>query len=424
MPPYAALLKRKGDFIEMNDENETIQKNKSGTIVTPQGFYATGLHSGVKKRRKDLGVLYCEKPANVAAVYTLNQIKAAPLDVTKESIQAEQKIQAIIVNSGNANACTGEKGLQDAYKLREVTATKFQIPEHFTAVASTGIIGLDMPMDKIVPHIGELKVSQTETDAANFGESILTTDTFSKSACFQTEINGKKVTVAGAAKGSGMIEPNMGTMLGFITTDAVIEANMLDLALKEVVNQTFNCITVDGDTSTNDMVIVLASELAENDTLTPNHPEWEKFIGLLQYVSESLAKDIAFDGEGATKLIEVNVTGAESDEAANKIAKSVVGSSLVKTAVFGTDLNWGRVIAAVGYSGEKINPHTIDMKIGSVQLLKNSEPTAFSEEDAKAQLQNDEIGISIHLHMGNGTGKAWGCDLTYDYVRINASYRS
>lgn len=407
----------------MSDVKTKVKQVETGSIVTPNGFQVAGLHSGVKKKRNDLGVVYSEKPANAAAVYTLNQIQAAPIKVTKDSIRVENKIQAVIVNSGNANACTGEQGEKDALSMRKMTAEKFHIKEHYVAVASTGIIGLDMPMDKITPHIDQLAIGATTDHATDFGESILTTDTFIKSTCFETEIDGKKVSMAGAAKGSGMIEPNMGTMLGFITTDAKIEPDMLQVALKEVVDQTFNCITIDGDTSTNDMVLVLANELAGNNTLTPEHKDWDSFMNLLTNTCETLAKQIARDGEGATKLIEVDVTGAKTAEDAKKIAKSIVGSSLVKTAVFGEDANWGRIIAAIGYSGAEMNPDTIDMSIGVVQLLKNSEPTVYSEE-ATAYLQNDTIHISVNLNIGAGKGKAWGCDLTYDYVRINASYRS
>src|SRR5690625_1340938 len=406
----------------MNDVKTKVKLVESGSVNTPAGFYTAGLHSGVKRKRNDLGAIFSEKPASVGAVYTLNQIQAAPLAVTKESINVENKLQAVIVNSGNANACTGKQGKEDAYSMRTTTATKFQIPEHYVAVASTGIIGLQMPMEKITPHIDQLGIGSTKEHAADFGEAILTTDTFAKSVCFETVIDGKKVSMAGAAKGSGMIEPNMGTMLGFITTDAEIESDVLQTALKEVVDQTFNCITVDGDTSTNDMVLVLANGEAGNTTLTPDHDDWDTFMELLTNTCEDLAKQIARDGEGATKLIEVEVKGASSDDDAKKIAKSIVGSSLVKTAVFGTDANCGRIIAAIGYSGAKINPDTIDTSIGGLQLLKNSEPASYTEEEATTYLQNDTIHINVDLHIGNGQGKAWGCDLTYDHVGINASY--
>lgn len=407
----------------LTTQDDIIKKDK-GTIVTPIGFKATGIHCGLKRKRNDLGMIYCETPANVAAVYTTNIIQAAPLKVMKESIAKEGKLQAVIVNSGNANACTGEQGEKDAIEMRDVTAAQFGLEKHYVAVASTGIIGLQMPMDKITPHIKKLQPETTEKAALQFNESILTTDTRKKSTCYQTTINGKKVTMAGSAKGSGMIEPNMATMLAFVTTDANIETPVLETALKEITNQTFNCITVDGDTSTNDTALVMANGLAKNDSLTPDHQEWSKFIKLLRLTCEDLAKMIARDGEGATKLIEVEVNGAVNHMQAIKVAKSVVGSSLVKTAVYGADANWGRVIAAVGYSGAEINANTIDMHFGDIVLLKQSEPVDFSEEEATEYLKNDDVKISIHLNIENGTGKAWGCDLTYDYVQINASYRS
>ncbi|XKF67562.1 bifunctional glutamate N-acetyltransferase/amino-acid acetyltransferase ArgJ [Virgibacillus necropolis] len=404
--------------------DKKITKIEKGTLVTPSGFQATGLHTGVKRKRNDLGIIMCDTPANVAAVYTTNVIQAAPLQVTKDSIAKEGKLQAVIVNSGNANACTGKQGERDAYEMRRVTAEQFLLPENYVAVASTGIIGLDMPMDKIIPSIKQLKPDATEASAAQFNESILTTDVYTKSTCYQTTINGKTVSMAGSAKGSGMINPNMATMFSFVTTDAVIESDMLQLALKEVTDKTFNCITIDGDTSTNDMVLTLASEQAGNETLTPEHDEWHLFVELLRKTCEDLAKLIARDGEGATTLIEVEVNGAYNESQANQVAKSVVGSSLVKTAVFGADANWGRIIAAVGYSNAVINVDTIDIAIGPVQLLKDSQPLAFSEDEVSEILKNETVKIAIDLKVGDGTGKAWGCDLTYDYVRINASYRS
>lgn len=408
----------------MSTSTINISEIENGSVISAKGFKVDGVHTKVKRSRNDLGVIYSEKLAKAAAVYTLNQIKAAPLDVTKEAIQRENKIQAVIINSGNANACTGQRGMEDAYAMQAKTAKQFGLAAHHVAVASTGIIGLNMPMDKILPGIEQLNVAASDSAAAAFSQSILTTDKFTKNVAYQTEISGQTVTMGGVAKGSGMIEPNMGTMLSFITTDATIEADMLQLALKETVNETFNAITVDGDTSTNDMVLVLANEMVDHTSLTPAHPDWEKFVLLLKTVCEDLAKKIARDGEGATKLIEVAVSGAASDQAARKIAKSIVGSSLVKTAVYGTDANWGRVIAAVGYSGETVNPKTIDMAFGPIALLRNSEPLEFSEEEATAYLENENIEIHVNLNQGTGQGKAWGCDLTYDYVRINASYRS
>ncbi|HLR54380.1 MAG TPA: bifunctional glutamate N-acetyltransferase/amino-acid acetyltransferase ArgJ [Pseudogracilibacillus sp.] len=402
----------------------TMQYVKNGSIITPQGFQAAGLHSGVKRKRNDLGIIYSENPANAAAVYTLNQVRAIPLEVTRESIAREEKLQSVIVNSGNANACTGDQGKQAALEMQQKTAAKLGIPKHTVGVASTGVIGEPMPTDKIIPAIDALKTENTDKAAADFGEAILTTDTFSKNSCYQTRINNQLVTMGGSAKGSGMIEPNMGTMLAFLTTDAVISSAHLQKALNEVVDDTFNCITVDGDTSTNDMVLLMANEQAGNTALTPAHPEWDTFVDLLRHIATDLAKQIARDGEGATKLIEVEVTGAENDTAAKQVAKTIVGSSLVKSAIFGSDANWGRIICAIGYSGEEINPDQIDMQIGPISLLQKSTPVTFSEREAKAYLEKDTIQIYADLHVGNGSGKAWGCDLTYDYVSINANYRS
>lgn len=408
----------------MVSEQSNIKQIKSGSITTPLGFKTAGLHSGVKHKRKDLGVIYSENLANVAAVYTLNKVQAEPIKVTKESINYDDKIQAVIVNSGNANACTGEQGYKDAIDMRKTTAEHFKIEENYVAVASTGVIGEQMPMDKITPHIKKLAVDTTKESAENFAEAILTTDTFTKSVCYEAEIAGKKVTVAGVAKGSGMIEPNMGTMLAFVTTDIAIDSPSLDKALKQAVDQTFNCVTVDGDTSTNDMVLVMANGAAKNDTITVSSAEWNTFLTMLTNVCEDLAKMIARDGEGATKLVTVEIKGAKTVEDARKAAKSVVGSSLVKTAVFGSDANWGRVIAAVGYSGADFDANQVDLSFGHIPLLEKSRPVSFTEEEATAYLKNEEVEIYVNLNSGNKSGKAWGCDLTYEYVTINSSYRS
>ncbi|SDI01038.1 glutamate N-acetyltransferase [Alteribacillus persepolensis] len=403
---------------------EDIVEVNGGSIITPYGFTAAGVHTKVKRKRKDLGAILCDVPASSAAVYTLNKIQAAPLQVTKESIAEEGKLRAIVVNSGNANSCTGEAGLMDAYKMRESAASVFDVPDHQIAVTSTGVIGERLNMEKILPGMQELKPMPTFKDADLFNEAIMTTDKVKKHACYQTTINGKRVTFGGTAKGSGMINPNMATMLSFVTTDADIEPEYLQTALHEVTDKTFNRITVDGDTSTNDMVVVMASGHAANEPLHPNHPEWHKFINALQLTCEDLAKKIARDGEGATKLVEVNVFGAATDEEAGQAAKQIVGSDLVKTAIYGTDANWGRIIVALGYSEVELNPENIDISLGSIQTLKNSTPVDFSEEEAKAYLEQDDITINVDLHIGEGKGKAWGCDLTYEYVRINAGYRT
>lgn len=395
-----------------------------GTVVTPKGFKAAGVHAGLRYVKKDLGVIVCDVPASCAAVYTQNHFQAAPLKVTQQSIATEQKLQAVVVNSACANACTGERGLKDAYEMRELCARQFGIAPHLVAVASTGVIGEFMPMEKIREGIKKLQPGVLPENAEAFQTAILTTDTVMKKACYQTTIDGKTVTIGGAAKGSGMIHPNMATMLAFITTDANISSPLLQETLRSITDVSFNQITVDGDTSTNDMVIVMASGLAGHKELTPDHPDWENFYEALKKTCEDLAKQIAKDGEGATKLIEVRVNGAKTDDDAKKIAKQIVSSNLVKTAVYGADANWGRIICAIGYAGAMVDPDNVDISIGPISMLKRSEPQPFSEAEASAYLQNDEIVIEVDLHLGSGTGVAWGCDLTYDYVKINASYRT
>lgn len=404
-----------------------IQKLSSNNVVSPKGFTAAGVHCGIKKNKsdkKDLAILVSEVPASVAGVFTTNAVQAAPLKVTKEVVYNTKKMQAIIVNSGNANACTGKQGIADAYEMQALAATKLGIEPYLVGVASTGVIGEIMNMEPVVKGVEMLNPNSAVESGIDFAHAILTTDTVMKNTAYATVIDGKEVLVAGTAKGSGMIEPNMATMLGFITTDANIESDELQKALSEITNVTFNAITVDGDTSTNDTVVVMANGLAGNEPLTPAHPDWNNFYTALRLVAEDLAKAIARDGEGATKLIEVEVDGAISDEEARKIAKTVVGSPLVKTAVFGCDANWGRIIAAVGYSGATVDPDKITIQIGGATMVENGEPIQFSEEELIDILKQSEVKIYVSLEVGEGHGYAWGCDLTYDYVQINASYRS
>ncbi|WP_203364296.1 bifunctional ornithine acetyltransferase/N-acetylglutamate synthase [Bacillus sp. REN10] len=401
-----------------------ISEITNGSLISPKGFAAAGVNSGVRETRNDLGVVFSEVPAESAAVYTTSHFQAAPIKVTQDSLSVEQKLQAILVNSGCANACTGKQGLQDAYQSRKWLAEKFQLPEHYVAVASTGVIGEHLQMDKIESGIQKLQPASDETSAEQFETAILTTDLMTKKCAFEAVIDGQTVTVGGAAKGSGMIHPNMATMLAFITTDAVISAEHLQTALRQVTDQTFNQITVDGDTSTNDTVVVMANGLAGNNPLTPDHPQWDTFKAMLKEVSEILAKKIARDGEGATKLVEVEVVGALNDKEAQIAAKEVVGSNLVKTAVFGADANWGRIISAVGYADITVNPDTIDIAIGDQTILEQSEVVPYSEEQIIEYFKGETVKISIHLHLGEGHGMAWGCDLSYDYIKINASYRT
>lgn len=396
---------------------------KEGSVTLPKGFVAGGMHCGIKRKRLDLGYIVSDVPATAAGVYTTNIFQAAPLLVTQESIAKENKIQAILVNSGNANACTGEQGLFDAYKMQKEFAEELKIQEHLVAVTSTGVIGELLPMDKV--NIGIKQILHKEYQVENnFKQAILTTDTCIKQIAVQVNIDGKTVSIGGAAKGSGMIHPNMATMLGFITTDANIAHEDLLAALKDVTNQTFNMITVDGDTSTNDMVLVMANGLAGNEQLTKNHPDWNNFKEGLKIVSEELAKKIARDGEGATKLVEVQVNGAYSHNAARAVGKSIISSNLVKTAIYGTDPNWGRIVTAIGYSGVPVEPNAITVSIGSYKVFENGLPCPIVEEVVKAYLGLDTVQIIVELNQGEYSATAWGCDLTYDYVKINASYRT
>lgn len=398
-----------------------------GSITTPKGFKAGGLHCGLKKTtRHDLGAIVCEVPASAAGVYTTNVFQAAPLQVTRESIGAGGVLRAVLVNSGNANACTGKQGEANAYEMRARFAESIGVNADHVAVASTGVIGELLKMDKVRGGIDELpsRLAGSRAGADDFCQAILTTDLVQKMVCVELELDGKKVYVAGAAKGSGMIHPNMATMLGFVTTDAAIGSEPLQQLLREATDLTFNMITVDGDTSTNDMLVALASGLAGNRELTPQHEGWSAFAAALRYVCEVLAKAIARDGEGATKLVEVQVRGAVSEESAQAIAKTVIGSSLVKSAVFGADANWGRIIAAVGRAGQPVNPETVDIRLGDILTLEQSRPVVFDEEIALEYLKGDTVVIGVDLHNGEGQATAWGCDLTYDYVRINAAYRT
>lgn len=393
------------------------------SVTLPQGFTAGGLHCGLKRKRLDLGYIVSEVPATAAGVYTTNLFQAAPLLVTQESIAKENKIQAVIVNSANANACTGEQGMKDAYEIQHNFAGELGVQDHLVAVTSTGVIGELLPMEKVNNGIKQILNKENE-DVNNFLQAILTTDLAVKQIGVQMNIDGKTVSIGGAAKGSGMIHPNMATMLGFVTTDANIAHEDLSAALKEITNETFNMITVDGDTSTNDMVVVMANGLAGNNQLTKDHPDWELFKSGLKIVSEALAKKIARDGEGATKLIEVKVDGAFSKDAARAVGKSIISSNLVKTAIYGTDANWGRIITAIGYSGVPIEPYAIKVSLGSIPVFENGLPTPFNEEEAKQYLEQENVQILVELNQGDDCATAWGCDLTYDYVKINASYRT
>lgn len=396
-------------------------KTINGTIASPKGFYADGFHSGLKRKRKDIGWIYSEYPAQAAGVFTTNAVQAAPIQVTKQALKSDY-LQAIIVNSGNANACTGKNGLLHAQEMQQMAAQKLGVSSGSVAVASTGIIGQELPMTTIKKGIFGL--NKTEGTPGHFHEAILTTDTRTKEIVVMSEIDGEKVTMAGVAKGSGMIHPNMATMLAFITTDAAIENQLLQETLKHITDQTFNQITVDGDTSTNDMVLVMANGAAGNPFIQKESEGYQEFTAMLRVVMEELAKMIAQDGEGATKLIEATVTHAKDQLTARMIAKKIVGSSLVKTAMFGADPNWGRIICAIGYADPSIDPEKVTISIGGLPVLINSQPQSFDEMKMREILVQDKIMILVDLQDGTKTGTAWGCDLTYKYVEINALYHT
>ena len=392
-----------------------------GTIASPLGFSADGLHAGFKKKKLDFGWIVSEVPASVAGVYTTNKVIAAPLLVTKASIQKSQKLQAIVVNSGVANSCTGQQGLDAAYEMQRLTAQKLEVEPELVGLASTGVIGEQLPMDALKNGLSQILVSGKAED---FAEAILTTDTCTKTCVVTEEFGSDLVTMAGVAKGSGMIHPNMATMLAFITCDANISSATLQKALSQHVETTFNQITVDGDTSTNDMVLVMANGCRQNEEILPDTEEFEKFSKMLRYLMADLAKKIAKDGEGATKLIEVNVRHAKDEQSGRMIAKSVVGSSLVKTAIFGQDPNWGRILAAIGYAGADVSVDNIDIWIEGIPVMQASSPVAFDPEETSDAMAGKLLTLTIDLHDGDAEAQAWGCDLSYDYVKINALYRT
>ena len=392
-----------------------------GTIASPLGFSADGLHAGFKKKKLDFGWIVSEVPASVAGVYTTNKVIAAPLLVTKASIQKSQKLQAIVVNSGVANSCTGQQGLDAAYEMQRLTAQKLKIEPDLVGLASTGVIGEQLPMNALKNGLSQILVSGKAED---FAEAILTTDTCTKTCVVTEEFGTDLVTMAGVAKGSGMIHPNMATMLAFITCDANISSATLQAALSQHVETTFNQITVDGDTSTNDMVLVMANGCRQNEEILPDTEEFEKFSKMLRYLMADLAKKIAKDGEGATKLIEVNVRHAKDGQSGRMIAKSVVGSSLVKTAIFGQDPNWGRILAAIGYARADVSVDNIDIWIEGIPVMQASSPVAFDTEETSDAMAGELLTLTIDLHDGDTEAQAWGCDLSYDYVKINALYRT
>ena len=394
-----------------------------GGVAAPRGFLAAGVHTGVKRRRLDLALIVSETPAAAAATYTTNRVKAAPLQLTREHV-SRGWIRAIVCNSGNANACNGPKGLEDARKMAQETAEALGILPEEVVVASTGVIGQPMPMDKILPGIREAARALSRDGGSAAAEAITTTDTVPKEIAVSLDIDGVCVTVGGVAKASGMIHPNMPTMLAFLTTDAAVEPADLQGLVSALVDDTFNMITVDGDTSTNDMVVCLANGQSLGPTLRPGTAGWEQFKEALRWVMTYLAKAIARDGEGATKLVEIRVQGAPTRADARRIARSIAGSNLVKTAIYGEDANWGRIFCAVGYSGVEFDPDKVDIYIGELQVAAGGQALPFDEAKASEILRESDVQITVDLHQGSGEATAWTCDLTYDYIKINASYRT
>lgn len=407
----------------MQQEYATEIDMKTG-ITAPKGFKAAGIHCGIKRFKKDLALIVSEVPAIAAGVFTLNKVQAAPVLLCKKHLSKNEKFRAIIINSGNANACTGEQGYNDALEMAKLTAEALHINPQEVFVSSTGVIGEPLPMNKISEGIKKIVENLSEDDNLASAEAILTTDTFVKTAVASFDIDGKTVTIGGIAKGSGMIHPNMATMLAFITTDAAIEKNTFQSLLKNITDKTFNRIVVDGDTSTNDMVIALANGMSGIKPIVDNTGAYELFSYNLYKVLKKLSIDIARDGEGATKLIEINVEGAKNDDEALKAAKAVALSPLVKTAIHGEDANWGRIIAAVGYSGIDFDPSKFEIIINDTPILLQNYKVALPAEVANKTLKPKEIKLLIKLNYGDGKATCWTCDFSEEYVKINGSYRT
>jgi len=399
-----------------------------GGVCAAKGFKAGGIHCGIRKNRtkRDLALIVSEKKAATAAVYTTNLVKGAPLTVTEAHL-SDGYAKAVICNSGNANTCN-EGGIEIAEQTCELLGAELNISPKDIVVASTGVIGQPLDITPIKNGIPSLVKSLSENGSENAAEGIMTTDTKVKEIAVSFKLGGKTCKIGGIAKGSGMIHPNMATMLVFITTDCAISPEMLKKALSSDIKETFNMISIDGDTSTNDMVTVLANGMAENAEITADGEDFNAFMKALNTVNVYLCRRIAGDGEGATKLIECKVTGAKTLETAKTVAKSVICSSLTKAAMFGSDANWGRVLCAIGYSGAEVDVNKIDVAFksqkGEIAVCKNGAGIPFSEEKAKEILLEPEIEILVELNSGEYSSCAWGCDLTYDYVKINGDYRT
>ena len=403
----------------------------TGGVTAAKGFLAAGVEAGIKyQNRKDMAMVYSKTPCRAAGVFTTNVVKAAPVLWDKEVVESEWEAQAIVVNSGIANACTGKLGYEYCRETAGAAADALEISPQSVLICSTGVIGMQLPMEKMTEGVRMLAKAikpgeEAGTDAA---KAIMTTDTRNKQVAVKVTIGGKEVTIGGMCKGSGMIHPNMCTMLAFVTTDVNISKKLLQEALSADVRDTFNMVSVDGDTSTNDTLLVLANGQAGNPEITEKGADYDTFVEALHYVNETLAKKIAGDGEGATALFEVKVIHADNKEDAKTLAKSVITSSLTKAALFGHDANWGRILCALGYSGAKFDPEAIELYLessaGKILIFKDGMAADYSEEEATRILSCSEVTALVDMKMGEAKATAWGCDLTYDYVKINADYRS
>lgn len=403
----------------------------TGGVTAAKGFQAASTAAGIKyQNRTDMAMVYSEKPCKAAGTFTTNVVKAAPVKWDQNIVYHQPEAQVIVCNSGIANACTGEEGFGYCRETAKAAAEALGVSENSVLVASTGVIGMQLPIQKLADGVKAMApVLGGSPEAGNqAAKAIMTTDTVEKEVAVEFEAGGKTVTIGGMCKGSGMIHPNMCTMLGFVTTDLNISKELLQEALSENVQDTYNMVSVDGDTSTNDTVLLLANGMAENPEITEKNEDYQAFCEALNYVNTTLAKKIAGDGEGATALFEVKVIGAESKEQAVTLSKSVVTSSLTKAAIYGHDANWGRILCAMGYSGAQFDPEKVDLyfesKAGKIKIIENGVATGYSEEEATRILSEEAVTAIADVKMGTCTATAWGCDLTYDYVKINADYRS
>lgn len=402
-----------------------------GGVTAAKGFQAANTAAGIKyKDRDDMALIFSEKPCKVAGTFTKNVVKAAPVKWDQQIVAKSPFAQVVVVNAGIANACTGQEGMEYCRQTAQCASEALQIPQDAVLVASTGVIGMQLPMEKLTSGIKTMvpNLSAMLEAGEAAAKAIMTTDTHKKEAAVTFTIGDKEVTIGGMSKGSGMIHPNMCTMLAFITTDAAISKELLQEALSEVVGDTYNMISVDGDTSTNDTCLVLANGMAENDEICEKGEAYDKFVEALFMVNESLAKMMAGDGEGATALFEVKVLGAKTKKEAVKLSKSVVTSSLTKAAIYGHDANWGRILCALGYSGVEFDPEKVDLyfesKNGKLKIVENGVALAYSEEEATQILSADAVTAICDMKQGDAKATAWGCDLTHEYVTINADYRS